>query len=186
MPIDVFAKPEARMKIDNRIVEFAATINSNLLGIVLHRPEPGALVNHCIYNVIDKKQKDGGEVFFGWTFQHRKCQLGDYLTATHHAIWYSPDEVSTDVTPFNDNPVHHPIHEGDKVLFLLDGTALPPVNDINGQRIIAPLPMKFFALNDDERLLAYLEEVQRKEVESCQAIYEGRLPPGQYTTFASE
>ncbi|MCK1721254.1 hypothetical protein [Bradyrhizobium sp. 141] len=48
-----------------------------------------------------------------------------------------------------------------------DDTADPVV--VQGQPI--PLPLRFFAVDDNRELKAYVAELNRKEQEACRALY---------------
>ncbi len=149
---------------------FAATISHQPLGLVYHRPEPWAKVLCCFDNAAEKIRREGrGMVRFGWTFHYRIAEgKGEYLFATHHAVWNTPEGWLVDVTPFHEDPKHHPITKSGSVLFLVDDAARPVVTD----RVIAPLPLRYFALGDDRRLRDHVEELRREEERKCREIYD--------------
>lgn len=159
------------------IEKFAAIISHQpLLGLVEHCPEHWCKPSHCFENVLEKIRRDGGYIRFGWTFHYRIAQdIGGYLFVTHHAVWHAPDGRLIDVTPFHQDSQHHPITESEGVLFLVDEAAQP----VRTSHLIAPLPIRFFALEDDEKLLNYVDKLKRKEQQKCQDIYEGKVVPPQ-------
>lgn len=160
---------------DKSIYVFARTISSQPMGLAYHRPEKWADAFHCFANVIKKVQQDGGNASFGWTFSCRIMsdahELG-YLIATHHAVWHAPDGRLVDVTPFHIDVKHHPYAPTGDVLFLVDDKAKPVVVEKKAQ---APLPLKFFPLSNDDRLIAHIEEMRDKEEQQCKDIYQGKL-----------
>lgn len=160
------------------IKKFASEISSEPLGEVYHQPENDASPLSCFQNVLIKVKKDGGGILFGWTFSYRfNAEYGDYLMATHHAIWCSPDQILLDVTPFTDNQKHHPLGRKNYIIFLADQLAEP----VQAGDLLAPLPLKFFALNDNQKLRAYVKEMEQEEYKACQELYEGKFSPHQIT-----
>ena len=144
----------------NKVQEFAAEIGSDLLCQAFHQPEKKARPSCCFQNVWDKVDRDDGNILYGWTYNLRiNAEYGEYLMATHHAVWCAPDNKLIDVTPFTDDPKHHPIANGNYILFLVDELAQPVENEI----VLAPLPLKFFALSDSLELKAYLDKISVKE-----------------------
>jgi hypothetical protein len=155
-----------------RIDAIAPTISAQPLGLAYHRPESWADSSRCFENVSRKVAQDGGRTQFGWTFHLRFAeQIPDvaYLFLTHHAVWHAPDGGLVNVTPYPD-PKHHPLPSpGSDILFLVDDKAEP----VRSGNIIAPLPLRFFALYGDERLTAYVERLNAEEEERCRLIYAG-------------
>lgn len=151
---------------------FAAMISRRpLLGLASHRPELWAQPRRCFENAMEKVRRDGGNILFGWTFNlHDASDIGEYITATHHAVWHAPGGHLIDVTPFLDDRRLNPYTEKGGVLFLVDNAAKPVVTD----KLMAPLPLRYFPLSDDERLRDYLNELSREEELECRKIYEGR------------
>lgn len=150
---------------------FANSISQQPLGLALHAPEKWAQPLCCFENVFEKIRRDGGAVRFGWTFHYRiALGVGEYLFVTHHAVWHALNGRLVDVTPFHEDEKHHPFtpQEG-YVLFLVDDAAQIVVTESR----IAPLPLRFFPLSNDERLLFYVQELNRQEQQKCLAIYEG-------------
>ena len=161
---------------------FARTISSQPLGLAYHRPEKWAYASHCFSNVIKKVQQDGGRARFGWTFQG--CIMSDdpeldYLVATHHAVWNAPDGSISDVTPFHTSSKPLCVPTGE-VLFLVDDKAEPVVI---GNNVFAPLPLRFFPLSDDKRLITYIEQKKNEEEQRCRDIYQGKLEGIEATLF---
>jgi hypothetical protein len=161
--------PESEVR--KSIAKFAATISAQPLGLAQHRPEPWAQQTRCFENVGRKVQQDRGRGQSGWMFQCKyladDATLG-YLVAIHHAVWHAPTGELIDVTPFHSDRKHHPLCPGDGVLFLVDDAALPVITD----QVMAPLPSKFFALSEDERLLKHVRRLEEEERQACQRIYD--------------
>jgi hypothetical protein len=152
---------------------FALTISQQPLGLVHHVPEPSAQPMLCIENVLEKVSRYGGRPVYGWAFLPRVSPLGPYLIAMHHSVWQAPrSTAAVDITPFHDDPKHRPYcPQAGSILFLWDVAAEP-------KRIghaIAPLPSRFFPVNDDPRLAEYLAKLGRDELEQCEKLYEGAL-----------
>jgi len=161
---------------------FARTISSQPIGLAYHRPEKWAYAGHCFANVIKKVQQDGGRARFGWIFQGGIMpdapELG-YLVATHHAVWNAQDGSISDVTPFHTNSIPFCVPTGE-VLFLVDDKAEPVVI---GSNMFAPLPLRFFPLSNDKRLIAYIERKKNEEEQRCRDIYQGNLEGIEATFF---
>ena len=116
-----------------------------------------------------KIQRDGGHCKFGWMFNHRfvvEIPGPGYLIAVHHAVWHAPNGCMVDVTPFHHDPKHRPLAPGGDVLFLVDDCAEPVTTD----KVIAPLPSRFKALSDEERLVAHVQRLTLEERETCLQI----------------
>lgn len=147
------------------------------IGLAYHRPEPWARVRRCFENSAEKVRREGcGHIRFGWAFHHRTAEgKGEYLFAMHHAVWNTPEGWLVDVTPFHEEPWHHPMTAPDgSVIFLVDDEAIPVVTD----SVLAPLPLRYFALGDDPRLRDYVDGLRREEERKCQEIYRtGAEPP---------
>jgi len=96
------------------IVEICRRINKTKFGMgyVQMKVEPDCCPLRCFTNVMDKVEKDGGRIQFGWKiFEFPK----EAVVARFHAIWISPEGACFDITP---DPLIT-----DKILFLAD--ALP-------------------------------------------------------------
>lgn len=143
------------------IKAFAAMISRQPMGLADHRPEPWAGVLCCFDNAAEKVRREGrGMVRYGWTFHYRVAEgKGAYLFVTPHAVWNTPEGRLIDVTPFHEDPKHHPYTERGSVLFLVDDAAHPVATD----RGIYSLPLRYFALGDDEKLRQYVDELGREE-----------------------
>jgi hypothetical protein len=155
-----------------RIEEIAESISRQPLGLVHHQPEPWSQFARCFENVAQKVHEAGGQTMFGWTFHHRFVQDipgSGYLFLTHHAVWHAPDGRLIDVTPYPE-PKHHPLAPGGSILFLVDMNALP----IKRANLIAPLPLRFFALDDDQCLASYVERLNEEEQRKCGELYAGQ------------
>jgi hypothetical protein len=149
---------------------FAVTISSQPMGLAYHRPEPWAGVLRCFANAAEKVRRERrGKVCYGWTFHDRIAEgKGIYLFATHHAVWRAPEGWLVDVTPFHEDPNHHPHGWDGSVLFLMDDAALPVV--IDGE--MTALPLRYFAVGDDLRLVEYVDGLRREEERKCGELYE--------------
>lgn len=155
------------------IKNFASEISSGSLGEVYHQPEDGARPSCCFQNVLTKVEKDGGNICFGWIFSHYSQPEygGDYLVATHHAVWWLAGEL-LDVTPFPANQNLHPlISRKNYFIFLVDQSAQP----VKAGNLIAMLPLKYFALSDNEKLREYVKEQVQQEHKTFQELCEGKL-----------
>jgi hypothetical protein len=151
---------------------FADSISRQPLGLAIHSPEKWALPMRCFENVFEKVRRDGGAVRVGWTFHYRIAPgVGEYLFATHHAVWHAPNGSLIDVTPFHEDEKHHPLTPQDgNILFLVDDAA----QRVETETLIAPLPLQYFPLSDDQRLLDLIQDYRRKEELECREIYESR------------
>lgn len=158
-------------------VEIGKQVSLQPITLVPHRPEPGAQPTDCFRNVERKIAKDGGGAQCGYTFHHRFATriegLPLYIYLTHHAVWVSPMGELLDITPYPDQR-HAPFDRDGKIKFLPDDAATPVM--VQGQP--APQPSRFFAVDDNEELKAYVAELNRKEQEACEQIYAqaGRSP----------
>lgn len=153
----------------------APTISTQALGFAYHRPETWAGAARCFENVARKVVQRGGRIQFGWTFHHRYVELisgAGYLFVTHHAVWHAPYGPLVDVTPYP-NGKHRPLGPSGSILFLVDDEAQP----IKTEKLIAPMPLRFFALSNDRPLVAYVQKLNEKEQETCQAIFAGGSKP---------
>ncbi len=148
----------------------ARQLGSQELGLADHKPEPWALPTNCFLNVARKVKENGGHAQVGWTFHQRLAEKipGNplYLYVTHHAVWVDPEGRLVDVTPYSD-PRHKPVGIDDDPIFLVDDSAQPVF--VAGQP--APLPLRFFAVDSDPELVAYVGELNRKEKEACDKLY---------------
>lgn len=153
-----------------KIQEIAPSISEDTLCQAVHQPEPTARFGHCFYNVLEKMERDGGNIYFGWTFGHRaNPKYGEYMVVTHHAVW-GLNRKLIDVTPFSEKPGLNPIKNGDSIIFLVDTGAKP----IRTRNILAPLPNRYFPLSNSPELKAYVDKVTEEEMDECQEIYEGK------------
>ena len=159
-----------------KIKEVSPEISSQPLCQTQHKPEAWSRPVCCFQNVWEKVKRDEGDICFGWTFIHRtNPQYGDYVIATHHAVWHAPDNKLIDVTPFTESTKHHPVTLAGNILFLVDESALPFENET----LTAPLPLKFFALSDNEELKNYINKLAEEEQRHCQEIYSGKVNASQ-------
>ncbi|WP_144061302.1 hypothetical protein [Hyphomicrobium denitrificans] len=151
---------------------FARTISREPLGLAVHRPEAWATPTRCFENAVCQAEQKGGRALFGWMFHYRVVEDipgPGYLIAVHHAVWHTPTGQLVDVTPLHDNPKHRPISPGGDVLFLVDTNARPIAVGLT----VGPRPSRFYALDADERLVAYVRKLQEAEDEACRNLYAG-------------
>ena len=145
----------------NKVQEFAAEIGSDLLCQAFHQPEKKARPSCCFQNVWDKVDRDDGNILYGWTFNLRiNAEYGEYLMATHHAVWCAPDNKLIDVTPFTDDQLSN-----------LDGRLLLDVRGVDefesGHSLGAvniPLPQLRDRLNElkpEQEIWVYCQVGQR-------------------------
>ena len=131
-------------------------------GLVLLQPDADALPARCFENVWKVVAAKGGRTIYGWTFHHRLVEGIDgpgYLYLTHHAVWQRPsDGALVDVTPYP-NLKHRPLPGKGDNLFLVDMDARP----VRRAEVIAPLPLRFFPLSANARLVEYVAQLSRKE-----------------------
>jgi hypothetical protein len=155
-----------------RIESVAATISRQPLGLAHHLPERWAEAARCFENVSRKVADDGGRAQFGWTFHHRFVESvpgPGYLFLTHHAVWHAPNGHLINVTPYPD-PKHFPLpRPGPSILFLVDDKAVPVVTE----QLIAPLPLRFFAMTDEGAIVGYVNQLNETEKKNCEKIYAG-------------
>jgi len=152
-----------------RIQLIAPTISGEPLAGARYSPEASASPTQCFSNAQRKAKQSGGGVLYGWMFQYREATAlpgQGYVLAVNHAVWHAPDKKLIDVTPFHDNPHHHPIVvNADAVLFLIGSTATPLRNDHAG----LALPSWFFPLTEDEAIAAYVADLTAKELTEREA-----------------
>ncbi len=147
-----------------QIETFAATISSQQLGIVEYSPEPWAKPLCCFDNAAQKAQMCGGDIQYGWIFQHKMpSDILDqyYLAASHHAVWHNAtDGKLIDVTPLNLSNKSHPLMPNcNSIIFLVDDSA----KSIKIKNSTLSLPIRFFALGDNELLNEYVQTLILKE-----------------------
>jgi hypothetical protein len=156
-----------------RIDSIAPTISTQPLGLAHHLPESWAQTAKCFENVSRKVADAGGRIQFGWTFHHRFVESipgPGYLFLTHHAVWHASDGRLVNVTPYPDSK-HFPLPRPDyDILFLIDDNAEP----VRNERLIAPLPLRFFALTAEKPIVAYANQLNEIEQMQCAKIYSGQ------------
>jgi hypothetical protein len=154
-----------------RIDAISKSISAQPLGLAYHRPEAWANPARCFENAARKAAQDGGRLQFGWTFHHRLVERlpgPGYLFLTHHAVWNAPSGHLIDVTPYPAEK-HRPIGPEGSILFLVDDKAKP----FTSEKMIAPLPLRFFALDEEASMLEYIKGLNEKEQAACQALHTG-------------
>jgi hypothetical protein len=147
----------------------AKQISTGPLGLAYHQPESWAEVANCFANSWRKVELSGGRTIYGWTFHSRmKEGVGDYIFVTHHAVWCRPDGRLVDVTPFHDDPKHHPLTQDGSVLFLVDFKAEPVVRGA----VTAPLALRYFARTPSTEIEEYVRQMNEKEQQELAALIE--------------
>jgi hypothetical protein len=109
-----------------------------------HEPETDAQPNECYSNCQKKVGKSGGTMQCGWIFAARREH--DYVIASPHAVWRSPEGVLIDITPRlpSDN---------------LPKSVVPPLRDTEGHVFFLPdakafeRPSKFLPLTKNKALI---------------------------------
>ncbi len=157
--------------IERSINAFATQLSCIKPGLVPHRPELWAKHTCCIENVILKCERGGGGAAFGYYFVNRLSkEHGQYLSATFHAIWIAEGRKLLDITPRHPSEFHWPIAPNEhSIIFALHMTAVP--YRTANKRHYAPLPSKYFPVDDSPSLRSYLEELTAKEETHCQRVY---------------
>jgi len=135
---------------------------------VAQRPEAWAKQRFCYWNVAEKVARDGGNAVFGWYFNDRQSAHGRYIVLISHAVWAANRRLY-DVTPFHDDPGHHPQVDGQgSVIFLVDDAATPmAIGDV-----AVPQPSRYFAVDDSEELSRYIAEQTARERAELEALVE--------------
>jgi hypothetical protein len=155
---------ELTRKVRAKIDEIAASLGNGKPGLVFHRPEDWAMPSRCFENAAEKVRRDGGKVAYGWTFhlRHVEDMPGQsYVFITHHAVWHAPKGILVNVTPYPDDK-HHPLPAPRQdFVFAVDAKARPVVTKSGA----AALPIRFYAIGDDERLAAYVKKLNAEEQE---------------------
>jgi hypothetical protein len=155
----------------NSIVEFSKTISNQELGLVYHRPDPSAIATNCFANVLSCIELHGGRIKFGWYFNSRISQFGEYIFATHHAVWLDGENgFLIDFTPFHQDKKHHPLTIEGNILFLLDDNAQP----LKLRNLLIPLPLKFFAIAEEPSLKEYIYNLQEREYKFYRDVFNRR------------
>lgn len=118
-----------------------------------HQPEPDAMPNECYTNCQKKVARDGGAMQCGWIFSG--CSRADYVVASGHAVWRSPEGTLIDITPMlpMDNRPN---------------TALLPLRDTEGNLTFLPdanafEPNRFLPLTKNKTLIRACHRLNRRE-----------------------
>src|SRR5262249_48861850 len=130
---------KARIMTDEEVQSFGASISPEPFGLASYRPESHAENCYCFGNVWNKVASHGGRSVYGWTFQFKIRPEGEYLVATHHAVWCNPQGQLVDITPVHDLEMHRPLMIDGDVLFQVDSSAEP----ITKGNMVFPLPLKY-------------------------------------------
>jgi hypothetical protein len=159
------------LNIDEAIRSYAAFVSNQQLGLVHHLPEPWAKLGECFANVFEQVKRKGGRFQPGWMFHSRyvtDIPGPGYIIFSHHAVWHSPNGTLIDITPFHNEIKHQPLTVQQSVLFLVDDKAQPLVI----RNRLTALPLRFFPLSDDERLLSYIQKLAEDEETKAQSLYD--------------
>jgi hypothetical protein len=152
------------------IDEIAASLGDGELGLVFHRSEDWAKPSRCFENAAEKARRDGGKVAYGWTFhlRHVEDMPGQsYVFITHHAVWHGPNGTLVNVTPYTDDK-HYPLPAPGKDFVFAVDTKAKPVATKSGA---APLPLRFYPIGDDERLVVYVKKLNEEEQEKYRKLF---------------
>jgi hypothetical protein len=163
-------KNDEQARLRAGIERFARTISGQSLGLAKYAPEPWADIRLCFENARRKAEQSGGESRFGWMFQHKLVEAiagPGYLIAIHHAVWRAPTGYLFDVTPLHPDPQNHPLAVRGDTLFLVDDLAQP----VRSGQAIGPRPTKFFALDDDARLVTHVGRLREEEEQHCRDLF---------------
>lgn len=167
-----------------KVKDFASQISSNPLIAMEHNPDAQANPLACFGNVMAKVEREGGECVYGWIFGYHKSEFGEYLTATHHAVWVDSNDTPLDITPFADAQHNYIIKvNNNRVVFVADELAefveinIKSNENVSGREIIirAPLPMKYFPITNNQELKEYIKKEVEKEQQHCEEIYKGNF-----------
>jgi hypothetical protein len=133
---------------------------------VAFQPDPEARMLCCFDNALKKKERDGGQVQWGWTFHGVVTISGLYAWVNHHAVWISPQGDAVDITPLPQTEKDHPAVDGERVVFSPDDSASPHPDP----RVIAPLPQRRLPLGATPHpgLVAYLRAGDMRDLEQYQ------------------
>lgn len=155
-------------QLQKSILSFSRKLSKQQLGLIVHQTDQNSVASNCMLNSLNAKRKNGGDVRYGWFFLLRESKFGDYLIATHHAVWHdhSINEL-IDVTPYHTEEKHIPIRFKEKLLFLLDDNALP----INHSNMLIPLPSHFFPIQEKIDLIRYTSNLRNEELKFYQKEY---------------
>ena len=145
----------------NAIESFAKSISKEAFGLVYYRPDKESIATNCTTNVIHYVEKCGGSAIYGWYFGHRESEkVGNYLIATHHAVWRAPDGILIDITPFHEELKHQPLTNQGSVIFQVDTNAEP----IKQGKLLIPRPLKYYAIGKSKELDEYMDTLIAEEV----------------------
>lgn len=162
--------PASQRDVKVAINLFAETIGGDPPGLVVKQPVAGVTFQGCIDNVLKVITERGGNPIFGWTFQLcMSQQYGEYLVATHHAVWQRPDGALVDITPLSGRAAADPIMIGSSVLFSFSEHAEPK----RIGRYVVPLPLRYFAITDSTETHVYVETLRAEEAEKHSSMCEG-------------
>jgi hypothetical protein len=90
-----------------------------------------------------------------------------YVFITHHDVWHAPNGTLVNVTPYPGDK-HYPLPApGQDFVFAVDATATP----IATKSGAVSLPLRFYAIGDDERLAAYVKKLNKEEQEKYRNLY---------------
>lgn len=151
-------KKTATMK---HIESFAKLLSSQQLVFVKHSPAQYAQYKYCLENVAHHTQQFGGKPICGWRFRNHEPQgmpQQYYLTAEHHCIWLNND-ILLDITPLPQDKVLYLLMNQGNHIFLPDNNADPIWNSA----MLAPLPVQYYALDNNQSLKEYVNVLQEKE-----------------------
>lgn len=148
------------------IENFAKFLSSQQLIFVKHSPVLDAEYKYCLANVAHHTQHFGGKPKCGWRFRnHEPKDMPQqyYLTAEHHCIWLN-NGILLDITPLPQDKALYPLMNQDNHIFLPDNNADPIWNSV----MLAPLPVQYYAIGNNQSLKEYVNALQEQEWETYQ------------------
>ncbi len=159
----------------NDIENFAKLISSQQLIFVKHSPVPDAEYKYCLTNVAHHTQQFGGKPKCGWRFrQHELKDMSQqyYLSAEHHCIWQN-NNILLDITLLPSDKALYPLMNQDQQVFLPDNNADPIWTSV----MLAPLPVQYYAIGDNQHLKEYVNALQEREWKTYQKELVEQLGP---------
>lgn len=102
-------------------------------------PAPTSIKLECFSNVENYSAENGGSIQYGWRIGE---WAGVMLEAEFHAVWFSPNGVYRDITPFGEN----------RILFLPDTTKRYEGNQVSSIRLAlsrSPLILEFIKIQEE-------------------------------------
>jgi hypothetical protein len=150
------------------IERVARQVSNDRIVLALLSPEPWAAPHRCFSNV--ERALDLYEdalPICGWTFNFRLAPAGWYVYLGPHTVVQRPPGHLLDITPLDADAERRPLIENGAVVFLVDRKAYPV--EVGDQ--FAPLPSRYFPIDDNSELSRYVDKLNAEEQEACRALY---------------